>query len=158
MGADAEGILFWGVWYSAEEVERAEDALADTGEATNLSDIAWDIEKVNRGRDCPEPGPEYPLDAERSDPACARAWESWRERVREWERQQPEYRLAGHASHDGNAYVAVNASRRVAEWDDMLPVESLEVDPTWEPRLREYVAALGLPWKQPGWFITSRYS
>ena len=54
-------------------------------------------------------------------------------------------------------YVYIESSRKVAEWGEMVPVDSLEVGEAWEKNLKEFCDGAGIPWETPRWFVTSYY-
>lgn len=149
MGISVEGVLFWGIWYNPSE-----EFLSLKG----ILERAFDVEHESGDKECPPPEEDYSLWEERRNPAYAALWADWRTRRREWKARQGCCDYAGHPDHIETIYVAIAGSKREAEWDHMEPIASLASDPDWEPKLREYVKALGLPWKTPGWYLTSRYS
>lgn len=150
MSTSAEGILFWGVHYGADDLEKwfPEDATGDSGHSL-LANRAWELEQQQRP---PEP-PLGPPNSEYDTPA----WDEWRQRVARIESAGCDLRRAGHYDSSQASYVYVRASRQRAEWSEVVPIASLAVPPEWRASLLAYLEALGLPPREPGWFLTSYY-
>lgn len=155
MSMDAEGVLFWGLWYSDDEVRDSgavvEHHPEEDGPLDALEEKAQAMRQRERATACPEP----PTAASGGRQYAGPEWDDWREKVAAWEDAACRVRRAGHWESQ-TVYVYVEASRLRAEWDEVKPVVT-DVGADWERKLRDYVAALGLPWKAPGWFLTSHY-
>ncbi len=145
MSNRASGVLYWGIPYNADELEQIHPYDADGASGANkLSELAW----TRRDATMPRAPSEDEGDA---------TWDAWRDHLEAWEAEQCDVGLAGYCDNSEASYVFVIASRLEAQWSQMLAVESLTVPPEWYPRLRTYCEALGLPWCEPGWYLTSYY-
>lgn len=146
MGMSVEARLCWGIPYTNDELEELGEEFC-----SEIGDKQWDMHRQRLNAVLPEPaGKDY------SSPE----WEEWIEKRNAWELTQPDLRFRGHTdSEEPDPFLYMKASYKSAEWSEVLQIDAstLTVDPAWEPTLKEYCEALGLPWKQPGWFITAYY-
>jgi hypothetical protein len=138
MGVDADAILFWGILIDPDETD---------GEA--LSDRADDIEKEDRNRELPQP-------EDRSD-IRSPEWEAWRTKFWQWRERQGHF--GTYCDYDDpKHYVSLREAEREVALGEAKEIRDLAVDPTWEPRLRDYCRRLGVDWTEPKWWLVSRYS
>ena len=148
MGMSPSGILFYGIWYTQEEVD----------EGVDWSEKAENIFLAHRDNECPMPEKDYDLERGRRDSKYESPWIAWRKQVVEWDKEQCMLDYAGHCDFDGNLYIYVVGSRKEADWDEMVPVRNLVHQwSSWDGKLKKFAEELGLPWKEPGWYLTSRY-
>lgn len=142
MGSDCEARLCWGIPYTREELG---EQFAD-----QLFNRAWDLSQARLQAAVPKPE-----GVDQQSPE----WEAWKQRRSAWEIGQPGLLRRGYADVAPGPLIYMRASDHSVKWDQVLTIEPgmLKVDPDWEPVLWEYCETLGLPWKQPGWFLSAYY-
>lgn len=61
--------------------------------------------------------------------------------------------LAVHGSgeYDPIQYIAIKDSMQSCSWDSSETLKALEVDPSWEEKLRGFCRVIGVSYKQPAW-------
>lgn len=153
MGQSAEGVVFYGVVYSNDELDEIfPDAEDGESGADLLHAKAYRYLAGKRDRDVSQPaspdGSQYYGTPE---------WDAWRERITAWVKLQCQTRRAGYSDNSEASYLYVSESYVSAEWSDTVLLKALVAEDEWESRLREYCDAVGLPWKEPGWYLTSHY-
>jgi hypothetical protein len=53
--------------------------------------------------------------------------------------------------------VVIRESFAKAEWGEVVPLKTLETKAEWEQQLRDWCNMLGVPYRQPGWYVASLY-
>jgi hypothetical protein len=154
MSRRAYGILFYGIPYESGEWKISEK---DSEEDLGPCDIVWRYLKQKGENECPAPGFFYRSDLAEQDPAYKQEWEDYFKRKKVWDAKQCNVNKAGFSDGD-TYYLYIEASYRKSMWGEMVTIENLLArDLEWDLKLRECVEALGLPWKEPGWYLTSYY-
>lgn len=136
MGMDATAILFWGIVFTDDdEIPR------------DFADDVYEALDADQKRDVPEPS---------GDDYKSGEWAAWRERRDAWERGQCDLGRCG-SCDDASYFARPNAAEIKVDWGDATEIKSLEVDPTWEPKLRTFCERFGLPWREPRWWLVAYY-
>lgn len=153
MGQRSYGILFYGIPYESGEWKISEK---DSEEDLGPRDIMWRYLKRKGENECPAPGFFYRSDLAEQDSVYKQEWEDYFKRKKVWDTKQCNVNKAGFSDAD-SYYLYIEASYRKSMWGEMVVIEDLVRDPVWDAKLKEYVEALGLPWKDPEWYLTSYF-
>ena len=133
MGRDVHGKLFWGFPVDSEDVTRGDDTLF-------LSEGAYYLP----AKGIPEP---------QSKDYTSPEWDAWRKQC---ETVPGVVRLYGYGD-EVKHFVAVKESYFDSEWGEMTKLPDLAVKDHWEATLRDFCETLNIPWREPGWHLTSLY-
>lgn len=138
MGTSTDAILFWGIAYKEDELLEDDVDLYDR----------WE-ERYCATQGLPDPG-------EISDEEYAKP--GVRERHLEYLSKKEALlrelavELDTHCSAEYPIpFVAIKEATVVTKRGYISEIGSLDVDPSWEPKLRAFCEVMGLPWKEPGW-------
>lgn len=148
MSVSTDAILFWGIPYGDEEIDRSIFA-AKFNLVGDHDDYEWETIYASAVgiREPDEPWSDEPY-------ARQKFIEFWEQK--RWQYRASQCEVGTYSSYQYPMYFAcVSASIIIARRGSHSEVESISVHPEWRGKLRNFCDILGLPWREPKWTMVS---